>query len=353
MADDGPQESPGEPAEVVLDAALSELRSAGDLPALQAWRRRHLGPGGTVSALLSRVPRLPADQRAAAGRSANQAKRRLESAGDARAAEVEAEAAAARAAAETRAFDLTEPGRRPPTGRIHPSHRTIRLLLEALGRLGFQCFDSPEIEGDEFNFGLLNMPEGHPAREMWDTIYVDRPGMLLRTHTSPGQIRAMRRFAPHPIRIALPGKCYRHEEVSARSEWMFHQLEGLVVGRGVSLANLVHTLETLIRAAFGAERRTRFRKSYFPFTEPSVEVDMDCGFCGGPGCRLCKHSGWVEILGGGMVHRTVLANGGYDPDEFTGFAFGLGPERVAMLRHDVADIRYFFRNDPRFLELFP
>lgn len=206
------------------------------------------------------------------------------------------------------------------------------------------------METDETNFTLLNMPDGHPARDMWDTFYTTTPGVILRTHTSPGQIHAMRDYCPQPIRVILPGKCYRHEDVTARSEMMFHQVEGLVVGRNITFSDLKGTLVNFVNQMFGEGRSLRFRKSYFPFTEPSVEVDVDCVLCGGSGCRVCKYTGWLEILGAGMVNPIVLQNGGYDPSQFSGFAFGMGPERIAMLKHGVDDIRYFFTNDVRFLE---
>ena len=204
----------------------------------------------------------------------------------------------------------------------------------------------------QLNFGLLNMPPHHPARDMWDTFYTTQPGVILRTHTSPGQIHAMRQYYPEPIRVILPGMCYRYEQITARSEIMFNQVEGLAVGKEITMADLKGTIADFARRMFGAGRQVRFRASHFPFTEPSAEVDMDCILCEGEGCRVCKYTGWLEIMGCGMVHPVVLKNGGYDPGVYSGFAFGMGPERIAMLKHGIEDIRYFWGNDLRFLEQF-
>jgi len=216
--------------------------------------------------------------------------------------------------------------------------------------MGFQVYDSREVETDDMNFGLLNFPPGHPAREMQDTFFTTNPDVILRTHTSPGQIRAMREYAPEPVRLIMPGKCYRNEDVTARSEMMFYQVEGLVVGRSITFSDLKGVLLNFANQMYGEGRKIRFRKSYFPFTEPSVEMDVDCILCGAEGCRMCKYSGWLEITGAGMVHPVVLRNGGYDPAEFSGFAFGMGIERQAILKRSIDDIRYFYDNDVRFLE---
>jgi phenylalanyl-tRNA synthetase alpha chain len=247
----------------------------------------------------------------------------------------------------------------------------LRRVLEILAEMGFQVYNSREVESDEMNFQLLNFPPDHPARDMQDSLYVDAgpalPGsghnrsdnpVLLRTQTSPGQMRAMREFAakdpknPPPIRIAVPGMCYRNEQVTARSEVQFNQVEGLAVGEGITFSDLKGTLINFARRMFGQNTQTRFRASYFPFTEPSAEMDVECFVCGGKGCAVCKQSGWLEILGSGMVHPVVLQNGGYDPRRYTGFAFGMGPERQFMLRYRIDDIRYFWGNDVRFLEQF-
>jgi phenylalanyl-tRNA synthetase alpha chain len=235
-------------------------------------------------------------------------------------------------------------------GKLHPTNQAMREMVDILKQMGFQVYDSPEVETDAYNFELLNFPPDHPAREMQDTFFTTTPDVILRTHTSPGQIHAMRQYAPEPIRVILPGKCYRNEDVTARSEMMFYQIEGLAVGRNITFSDLKGTLLNFANQMYGAGRKIRFRKSYFPFTEPSVEVDVDCILCGGEGCRICKHTGWLEILGAGMVHPIVLQNGGYDPAVFSGFAFGMGIERQAMLKRGVDDIRLFYSNDVRFLE---
>jgi phenylalanyl-tRNA synthetase alpha chain len=218
--------------------------------------------------------------------------------------------------------------------------------------MGFQIYRSRDVETDEMNFQFLNFPLHHPAREMQDTFYTTNPDVLLRTHTSPGQIRVMRDYCPEPIRVILPGMCYRHEQITARSEIQFYQVEGLAVGPGIRFSDLKGTLINFTSRLYGEGRPVRFRASHFPFTEPSAEMDVQCFLCDGQGCRICKYTSWLEILGCGMVHPTVLRNGGYDPDKFSGFAFGMGPERITMLRHGIEDIRYFWGNDLRFLEQF-
>jgi phenylalanyl-tRNA synthetase alpha chain len=218
--------------------------------------------------------------------------------------------------------------------------------------MGFQIFRSREVETDDYNFGLLNIPPHHPARDMWDTFHTTTPGVLLRTHTSPGQIHVMRQNHPNPIRVILPGMCYRYEQVSARKETQFTQVEGLVIDRDITLADLKGTLNDFYRRIFGAGVKTRFRASYFPFTEPSGELDVECFLCKGQGCGMCSGTGWLELLGCGMVHPIVLRNGGYDPEQFSGFAFGMGPERTTILRYHVEDIRHLWTNDLRFLEQF-
>ena len=243
-------------------------------------------------------------------------------------------------------------GRPLKRGRLHPAVQGLREIYSVFADMGFQIYRSREVESDEYNFGLLNMPPHHPARDMWDTFYTTQPNIILRTHTSPGQIHAMRQFAPEPIRVILPGMCYRYEQISARSDIQFYQVEGLAVGRHITFSDLKGTLSDFARRMFGQTVRTRFRADHFPFTEPSAEMDVECFVCGGQGCAVCKQTGWLEILGCGMVHPTVLANGGYDPEVFSGFAFGMGPQRIVMLKHRIEDIRYFFQNDLRFLEQF-
>jgi phenylalanyl-tRNA synthetase alpha chain len=228
----------------------------------------------------------------------------------------------------------------------------LRRIFEIFAEMGFQVYRSHDVESDEYNFELLNIPAHHPARDMWDTFYTTNGRVLLRTHTSPGQIRVMRENAPDPIRVILPGMCYRYEQISARSEIQFNQVELLVVGRNITFGDLKGTLADFARRMFGEHARTRLRPSYFPFTEPSAEMDVECFVCGGSGCPVCKGAGWLEIMGCGMVHPLVLKNGGYDPAEFSGFAAGMGPERITLLRHRINDIRNFWNNDIRFLEQF-
>jgi len=331
------------------ERALQELEVVSDLTALDQWRIDYLGRKGTLTQILRSVGELPPEERPLVGRRANELKEELEEALAAKTEALKREAFLRSLEAER--VDVTLPGRPVGLGRLHLSTQTLREIYAIFAEMGFQVVESPEVEWDLYNFELLNIPPHHPARDMWDTLYITDK-LLLRTHTSPGQIRVMRQFCPEPIRAILPGKCYRHEDVTARSEFMFYQVEGLAVGKRITMGDLKGVLINFARMMFGEERQVRFRCSYFPFTEPSVEVDMDCIICGGQGCRVCKYTGWVEILGAGMVHPQVLANGGYDPQVFSGFAFGMGPERIAMLKHRIDDIRYFFSNDLRFLEQF-
>ncbi len=332
------------------EEALFRLEQAGTLEALEEWQRAYLGKKGRVSEILRSLGTLPAEERPAAGRAANELRAELEAAGEKKARALSEEALERAFQAER--VDVTLPGRPPAIGHLHVSTRVLRQIYAIFAEMGFQVFDSPDVETDERNFQLLNIPPHHPARDMWSTFYTTRPGILLRTHTSPGQIWTMRAYCPEPIRVILPGKCYRYEQVTARSESMFHQVEGLAIGEQITMADLKGVIIEFTRRMFGPERRVRFRCSYFPFTEPSVEVDMDCILCGGKGCRVCKYSGWVEIMGAGMVHPVVLRNGGYDPNRVSGFAFGMGPERIAMLKYCIDDIRWFFSGDLRFLRQF-
>lgn len=334
--------------EAMAARAAAELAATTTAESSEAWYRQYLGRTGEMTSALKGLGQLSKEERPVVGKALNEIKQRLEAAlheHQERIRQAEMEAALS-----AEGVDVTLPGRAQSIGRLHPSNATLREINQIFGQMGFQVYDAPEVETDEANFTLLNMPDGHPARDMWDTFYTTTPGVILRTHTSPGQIHAMREYCPQPIRVILPGKCYRHEDVTARSEMMFHQVEGLVVGRNITFSDLKGTLVNFVNQMFGAGRSLRFRKSYFPFTEPSVEVDVDCVLCGGSGCRVCKYTGWLEILGAGMVNPLVLQNGGYDPSQFSGFAFGMGPERITMLKHGVDDIRYFFTNDVRFLE---
>ncbi|HEY76804.1 MAG TPA: phenylalanine--tRNA ligase subunit alpha [Thermoflexia bacterium] len=332
------------------EEALKALETAEDEEALDQWYRAYLGRKGAVTRMVRSVGTLPKEERPAFGRRANEVKQALEAAYADRRETVRRMALAR--ALEEGAVDVTLPGRPVVRGRLHPATRTLREIYAIFADMGFQVYRSRDVETDEYNFQLLNMPPHHPARDMWDTFYTTQEGVLLRTHTSPGQIHAMREFAPEPVRVILPGMCYRYEQITARSEIQFHQVEGLAVGRNITMTDLKGTLAEFARRMFGPERKMRFRCSHFPFTEPSVEVDIDCILCEGRGCPVCKHTGWLEILGAGMVHPVVLRNGGYDPDVYSGFAFGMGPERITMLKYGIQDIRYFWGNDLRFLEQF-
>jgi phenylalanyl-tRNA synthetase alpha chain len=332
------------------DDARAELEAINTKPDLDDWYARTIGRKGAVTLLLRRVGELPKEERPAFGRRANEVKQALEAAYEARADQVKA--AELERSLRQGAIDVTMPGRPLRPGRLHPSTQTLREIYAIFAEMGFQVYRSPDVESDELNFQLLNMPPHHPARDMWDTYYTTQEAIVLRTHTSPGQIRAMREFCPEPIRVILPGMCYRYEQVTARSEIQFYQVEGLAVGYRITLTDLKGTMADFTRRLFGGERRMRFRSSHFPFTEPSVEVDMDCILCKGNGCSVCKYTGWLEIAGAGMVHPVVLRNGGYDPNMHTGFAFGMGPERITMLKYGITDIRHFWANDLRFLEQF-
>lgn len=342
--------------------ALESLQAVQDEEALQRWRVSYLGRSSPLMSTFDRMGEMPKEERPAIGRRANQVKQALEAALNERMEALRQEAI--QRSLETERLDVTLPGRPVARGRLHPISRTLREVYRVFAEMGFQVYRSRDVETDEYNFQFLNFPPNHPAREMQDSFYIateanrgDNP-LLLRTHTSPGQIRAMRRFSaanpdnPPPIRIILPGMVYRYEQVTARSEVQFTQVEGLAVGENITFGDLKGTLSDAARRIYGENVRTRFRASHFPFTEPSAEMDIECFVCGGKGCPICKRTGWLEILGCGMVHPVVLRNGGYDPERFTGFAFGMGMERIAILRHRIEDIRNFWLNDLRFLEQF-
>jgi phenylalanyl-tRNA synthetase alpha chain len=340
--------------------ALATLENMHDQGSLETWRVAHLGRNSALMQLFNGFGQLTKEERPVIGQRANEVKKALETAFSDRSEQVRQ--AMIRHSIEQERLDVTLPGRRIPLGHLHPDTQILRELYRIFGEMGFQVYRSREVETDEFNFQLLNFPVGHPARDMQDTYFLeseqhaDNP-IVLRTHTSPGQIHAMREYAacnplnPPPVRIVLPGMVYRYEQVDARHETQFDQIEGLAVGPGITFSDLKGTLADLARRLFGQNVRTRFRASYFPFTEPSAEFDIECFLCGGKGCNVCG-GGWLEIGGCGMVHPVVLRNGGYDPEHFTGFAFGLGPQRIAMLRYGITDIRNFWENDLRFLEQF-
>ncbi|HEY1012073.1 MAG TPA: phenylalanine--tRNA ligase subunit alpha [Herpetosiphonaceae bacterium] len=334
--------------------AREALEQVDSLESLLAWRTQWTGKKSALSSASQKIGQLSPAERPAFGQRFGAVRAALtELEGQ---IEQRLKTAQLHGELEEDAVDVTLPGRPAPVGRLHPSTLSLRRIEAIFAEMGFQVWESREVESDEYNFELLNMPPFHPARDMQDTFYVKTEDperkVVMRTHTSPGQIHAMRALAPEPIRIILPGKVYRFEQVTARSEMMFHQVEGLAIGPNITMSDLKGTLSNFARRMFGANAGMRFRPSYFPFTEPSVEVDVECFLCHGEGCRICKYSGWLEILGAGMVHPTVLRNGGYDPAKVSGFAFGMGPERQTMLRFGIDDIRWFFSNDTRFLEQF-
>ncbi len=330
--------------------ALAELAHLDDEESLLQWRAEYLGKKSTVTEAFTVMRELSKEERPLVGKRANEVRQALESAMEARREAVKQRELMK--ALETDKLDVTLPGRTPQVGHLHPVTQTMRLIYRIFGDMGFQVYRSREVETDDYNFTFLNMPAHHPARDMWDTFYTNQEGVILRTHTSPGQVHAMREYHPDPIRVILPGMCFRYEQVSYRSEMQFTQVEGLAVGEDITFGDLKGTLSDFARRLFQREVRTRFRASHFPFTEPSAEMDMECFICGGEGCPVCKYTGWLEILGSGVVHPNVLRFGGYDPEKFTGFAFGIGPERLTMLLHQIDDIRNFWRNDLRFLEQF-
>ena len=357
----GPGHGPGlagaEPSLSERLAAVDELErqaraaiaAAADLAALERLRVELLGKKGRISQLLRQMGSLPPGERPAFGQRANAARAAVEAALEARRRELAAAEQLRRLAEE--AVDVTLPGRPVAMGRRHPLRRVELEIVEIFRSLGFTVAEGPEVELDEYNFEALNIPPDHPARDMHDTFYLTGT-ILLRTHTSPVQVRYMRSRAPElPVRIIAPGRVYRRDDDATHSP-MFHQVEGLLVDRGVSFAHLKGTLAEFARRMFGPRTRYRFRPSYFPFTEPSAEMDVSCPLCDGAGCRTCGGSGWIEILGSGMVHPAVLRAGGYDPEEVSGFAFGMGPERIAMIKYGIDDLRLFFQNDLRFLSQF-
>lgn len=329
--------------------AEADIAVSSNLAALEQARVRYLGKKGAMTEQLKGLGRLSAAERPAAGQAINAAKARIEAAISARQASLEREAMAERIASET--VDVSLPGRRSHGGSVHPITRTLERIEHHFGQLGFEVALGPEIEDDYHNFEALNIPAHHPARAMHDTFYVRDAGLVLRTHTSPVQIRVMETDAP-PIRIIAPGRVYRCDSDLTHTP-MFHQVEGLLVAEDVSFSDLKGVLEAFLRAFFERDDLPiRLRPSYFPFTEPSAEVDIQCVHCGGTGCRVCKQSGWLEVLGSGMVHPRVFEYVGIDPERYTGYAFGMGVERLAMLRYAVNDLRLFFDNDVRFLEQF-
>jgi phenylalanyl-tRNA synthetase alpha chain len=328
--------------------ALERLQTLSNAAEATAWERELLGPKGRVTALLRGLGALPTDERPQAGRAAQQLRQelteRFQPVRDALAQEALAQQLYADG------VDVTLPGRRPTIGAEHPVSRMVDELVEIFAHMGFQAVFGPEVETGRYNFDLLNIPANHPARDVWDTIIVDAPTeeIVLRTHTSPMQARTMERLQP-PLRVVVPGRAFRFEDQTASNEWQFTQLEGLAVDEHITMTDLKGVLQEMARQLFGPERKLRFRCDFFPFVEPGVDFAVDCAICDGTGCRVCKHTGWLEMGGAGMVHPNVLSGVGYDPDRYTGFAFGLGIERLIMMKYGVDDVRAFAANDIRFL----
>ncbi len=330
--------------EQILHQAMSELRAASQTAQIQALSVQYLGRKGLVTQYLRNISRLPADQRPMAGKRANEIKVILEEALQKALLEIET-----RLAAEDVGIDVSLPGRTVFQGTLHPITRITRQICEIFTAMGFNIAEGPEVELDHYNFESLNIPKNHPARDMQDTFYVSE-SIVLRTHTSPIQVRYMEKHAP-PVKIIAPGKVYRCDSDITHTP-MFHQVEGLVVGESISFGDLKGILTVFVHQMFDDQTSLRFRPSFFPFTEPSAEVDILCVMCRGKGCRVCKQTGWLEVLGSGMVHPAVFENVGYDTSRYTGFAFGMGIERIAMLKFGIDDIRKYYENDIRFLKQF-
>ena len=337
-----------EQLEALRESALSELATLSEPKALEEFRVRLLGKKGEITALLRGMGAVPAEERPAMGQLINSLRAEIEEALAARESEVALKLKNERLAAET--LDVTLPGKAAEKGGLHPLSIVLEDLIDIFRSMGFDVVDGPEVETEHYCFEALNVPKDHPARDMQDTFYLGEE-LLLRTQTSAAQIRVMENREP-PIRIICPGRVFRADEVDATHSPVFHQVEGLVVDKGITLCDLKGVLTQFAQEIYGPDTRVRFRPSFFPFTEPSVEVDVSCSACGGTGCRVCKGVGWIEILGAGMVHPRVLAGCGIDPEEYSGFAFGIGLDRLTTTRYKISDIRLLFENDQRFLEQF-
>ena len=341
--------------EEIKSKALEELGAIDSLERLDAWRVAYLGRQGELTQVLRSVGSLPPDDRRRVGAAANEAKDLLEQGLAER--EQTLNDSLLSSVLDTEAIDVTLPGWPAPSGGLHPTTRTLREICDVFVSMGFQVVEGPEVEWDHYNFEMLNIPKHHPARDMFNTLWIDYTDehgehpMLLRTHTSPMQARVMEKAQP-PIRVVVPGKVFRYEATDATHEWHFHQVEGLAVDEGITFADMKGTLFEFARRLFGEKRRVRFRCDYFPFVEPGVDMAIDCFACDGEGCRICGETGWIEIMGAGMVHPNVLEGVGYDSSVYTGFACGIGVERIAMLKHGIEDIRHFYSNDLRFLQQF-
>ena len=334
--------------EAIAKQALEELKGAQDLKVLDAVRVKYLGKKGELTAILKQMGKLSAEERPVMGQLANQVRADIEQMLEQTKTDLEAKALDIRLAGET--LDVTLPGRKKPLGKKHPLTIVLDELKEIVVGMGFEIATGPEVELDYYNFEALNIPKDHPSRDTQDTFYIS-DNVLLRTQTSPMQIRTMEKKKP-PIRIIAPGRVYRSDAVDATHSPLFHQVEGLVVDKGITMADLKGTLEVFVKRLYGDSTVVRFRPHHFPFTEPSAELDVQCFHCHGEGCSLCKGEGWIEILGCGMVHPQVLLNCGIDPEEYSGFAFGLGLERMVMMRYGIDDLRLFYDNDVRFLKQF-
>ena len=332
----------------IRDRVMEELKEVKDTSALEQLRVRVLGKKGELTGILRGMGKLPAEERPKMGQIVNETRARLEAALDERAEKLRALEKEARLASET--LDVTLPGVERSAGSLHPMNIVLNDLLDIFTGMGFEAVEGPEIEYDHYNFELLNVPKNHPARDAQDTFYID-DNVVLRSQTSPVQARVMTTRKP-PIRIISPGRVYRADEVDATHSPVFHQIEGLVIDEGISIADLKGTLDTFARRLYGEGIVTRFRPSFFPFTEPSAEVDLTCAACRGKGCRMCKGTGWIEVLGAGMVNPRVLEMCGIDSRRYQGFAFGMGIERLTLLKYNVPDMRYLYENDLRFLKQF-
>ena len=334
--------------EQIKESALRELAQCGDLKALEALRVGYLGKKGQLTAILKQMGKLSAEERPVVGQIANEVRQALEAAIAEKQEALREKELNDRLEAER--IDVTMPGKARKTGGLHPLNIVMNDLIDIFQSMGFDVVDGPEVETDYYLFEALNLPKDHPARDMQDTFYLGQD-LLLRSQTSSAQIRVMEQRQP-PIRMVCPGRVFRADEVDATHSPVFHQMEGLVVDKGITMCDLKGCLEQFVHEIYGPETQVRFRPSFFPFTEPSVEVDVTCAECGGKGCRVCKGTGWLEILGAGMVHPNVLAGCGIDPEVYSGFAFGVGIDRLTTTRYKISDIRLLFENDLRFLEQF-
>jgi phenylalanyl-tRNA synthetase alpha chain len=339
----------------LTNEAMDSLKSVSSDDEAEQWRVTWIGRNGKLTEILRGIGRIPKNERRTIGMLANQTKSLLEESLNSQLESIKISQQNNNSSKTP--FDVTLPGRNLPSGGLHPVSKMVRMISRIFNNMGFEIAEGPEIELDKYNFEMLNIPQGHPARDMWNTLWIDYINeegnypMLLRTHTSPMQARYMENSNP-PVRVLVPGKCYRYEATDATHEWHFQQIEGLVVDKGITFAHLKGTLYEFARLVFGEDRQIRFRCDYFPFVEPGVDMSIDCFICDGRGCRVCSDTGWIEIMGAGMVHPNVLEGVGCDPNVYSGFAFGMGPERIAMLKYGIDDIRHFYSNDLRFLKQF-